>query len=275
MTGTSDVRRRQASMSWCEREGEQAKLSLLVERLAPPRQLMLFRRKQRVQCWYCSTRLHLLPPAPTRRALDKGKGRAVDPSPPEGDGPVAVGTRDEFWCGECGQITKRDQVRPLAGRLERRRTPDLLILPVRRTARSCRTTPPSLTRASTTTRSQSAVRPSSSLPLTSGTDSPALQPLQVGTASPPRSRPPRPPPSAASASPTSPSSCTSSPRTRPTPSPTRTTPTRTCRASRPSTRTASRSTRATRSCAPHARPPSRARSASGTTVSRRRRSGGG
>ncbi|GAA5844115.1 hypothetical protein JCM9279_003736 [Rhodotorula babjevae] len=69
---------------------------------------MLFRRKHRVQCWYCSTRLHLLPPAPTRAALNKGKGRAVD-SPPGIDGPVAVGTRDEFWCGECGQITKTVQ----------------------------------------------------------------------------------------------------------------------------------------------------------------------
>ncbi|BGP47272.1 hypothetical protein JCM10450v2_003124 [Rhodotorula kratochvilovae] len=67
---------------------------------------MLFQRKPRVQCWYCSTRLCLLPPAPTRAALAKGKARAVEP---DQDGPVAVGTRDEFWCGECGQITRHDQ----------------------------------------------------------------------------------------------------------------------------------------------------------------------
>ncbi|GAA5894474.1 hypothetical protein JCM8208_006251 [Rhodotorula glutinis] len=70
---------------------------------------MLFRRNKHVQCWYCNTRLHLLPPAPTRQQLNKGKGRAVDNPPPQVEGPVAVGTRDEFWCGECGQITKRDQ----------------------------------------------------------------------------------------------------------------------------------------------------------------------
>ncbi|KPV77516.1 uncharacterized protein RHOBADRAFT_51360 [Rhodotorula graminis WP1] len=69
---------------------------------------MLFRRNKRVQCWYCSTRLHLLPPASARQQLAKGKGRAVD-NPQHVDGPVAVGTRDEFWCGECGQITKHDQ----------------------------------------------------------------------------------------------------------------------------------------------------------------------
>ncbi|GAA6046859.1 hypothetical protein JCM3770_005679 [Rhodotorula araucariae] len=68
---------------------------------------MLFRRKTRVQCWYCSTRLHLLRPAATQSARAKGKARA---EPDHGaPGPVAIGTRDDFWCGECGQITRKDQ----------------------------------------------------------------------------------------------------------------------------------------------------------------------
>ncbi|GAA6041970.1 hypothetical protein JCM8097_009124 [Rhodosporidiobolus ruineniae] len=59
---------------------------------------MLFSRSKDVECWYCCSKLRLLPPAPT----NKGKERAVE-------GPVGVGTRDGFWCSVCGQITRRDQ----------------------------------------------------------------------------------------------------------------------------------------------------------------------
>lgn len=71
--------------------------------------------RARVECFFCTSRCLLVPPAPSRGALAKGKHRALD----EDDGPVAVGSRDDFWCGQCGQINRRDQVRAIAARYER------------------------------------------------------------------------------------------------------------------------------------------------------------
>ncbi|GAA5823434.1 hypothetical protein JCM11251_000632 [Rhodosporidiobolus azoricus] len=61
-----------------------------------------FSSDRSVECFYCCSRLSLLPPAPTS-SKNKGKQRAV-----EGDLPAAVGSRDGFWCSVCGQITRRD-----------------------------------------------------------------------------------------------------------------------------------------------------------------------
>ncbi|GJN89697.1 hypothetical protein Rhopal_002684-T1 [Rhodotorula paludigena] len=61
--------------------------------------------RARVECFFCTSRCLLVPPAPSRGALAKGKHRALD----EHDGPVAVGSRDDFWCGQCGQINRRAQ----------------------------------------------------------------------------------------------------------------------------------------------------------------------
>ncbi|BGP54946.1 hypothetical protein JCM8202v2_002533 [Rhodotorula sphaerocarpa] len=55
-----------------------------------------------VTCFYCNSRLSLLPPASaagSRSAKSYGKQRQLD-------GRLALGTKDDFWCSECGQITR-------------------------------------------------------------------------------------------------------------------------------------------------------------------------
>ncbi|GAA5970625.1 hypothetical protein JCM11641_007373 [Rhodosporidiobolus odoratus] len=56
------------------------------------------RSSREVECWYCCSTLTLLPPTPPN---NKGKDRAQQ------EGPLAVGSRDDFWCQVCGQITRR------------------------------------------------------------------------------------------------------------------------------------------------------------------------
>ncbi|GAA5860473.1 hypothetical protein JCM8547_000313 [Rhodosporidiobolus lusitaniae] len=63
--------------------------------------MFLFSRSNKVDCFYCNTPLHLLPTTPTS-GPNEGKQREVE-------GPVAVGSRGNFWCSVCGQITRRDK----------------------------------------------------------------------------------------------------------------------------------------------------------------------
>ncbi|BGO98599.1 Ima1_N domain-containing protein [Rhodotorula toruloides] len=65
---------------------------------------MWFWPSRTVQCFYCNTSLELVPPQPAS-SNRKGKGRAVEGR----GGAVAVGSRDDFWCGVCGQISRRDE----------------------------------------------------------------------------------------------------------------------------------------------------------------------
>ncbi|KAJ8294591.1 Integral inner nuclear membrane protein ima1 [Rhodotorula toruloides] len=65
---------------------------------------MWFWPSRTVQCFYCNTSLELVPPHPASSSR-KGKGRAVEGR----GGAVAVGSRDDFWCNVCGQMTRRDE----------------------------------------------------------------------------------------------------------------------------------------------------------------------
>ncbi|GAA6016144.1 hypothetical protein JCM10207_004458 [Rhodosporidiobolus poonsookiae] len=60
---------------------------------------MWFTRTSTVDCFYCCSTLHLLAATPSST---KGKQRELD-------GPVGVGTRKDFRCSVCGQITRRDE----------------------------------------------------------------------------------------------------------------------------------------------------------------------
>lgn len=58
----------------------------------------------RVTCFYCNAKLTLVPLVPSAASRAKGKQPATE------DGHVAVGTKHDFWCAECAQITRTDQV---------------------------------------------------------------------------------------------------------------------------------------------------------------------
>ncbi|GEM08367.1 hypothetical protein Rt10032_c05g2384 [Rhodotorula toruloides] len=64
---------------------------------------MWFWPSRTVQCFYCNTSLELVQPQPALSSRT-GKGRAVEGR----GGEVGVGSRDDFWCGVCGQITRRN-----------------------------------------------------------------------------------------------------------------------------------------------------------------------
>lgn len=54
-----------------------------------------------VTCFYCNSLLDLVPSAPSSARAAKGKTDTAR---------VAVGSRDDFWCAVCGQITRRGEV---------------------------------------------------------------------------------------------------------------------------------------------------------------------